>query len=564
MVTQVWIAQTDASSSRILTHAATDVTDFAWSPDGKSIVFSSTAGLIEARKAIEVEGLSGYHYDDRSVPDYGPTPLLSGRLPEQYDIIALSGGPARPATASERQALLPPIDYETTDRAVLKASGTNHHRAWTAPRDRNWTTTVDLWASDGAKPAIRCDADACRGTPSHGLLGLWWSADGHKVYFMRQEGWDLEETTLYAWAPGSEPERIVKTTDVVMGCQMVPAGLACVRESSTQPRQLVIINPENARSSPVFDPNPEFADVRLGTVQRLRFKNDAGMEAFGDLVLPPDYKPGVRLPLVIVQYRSKGFLRGGTGDEYPIQLFAARGFAVLSFQKPLAVFEVHPNPAWKTWQEAEVANQKNWSERRSKLSAILNGLKQAISLGVVDPARVGISGLSDGSTTVRFGMINAPGIFAAAAVSGCCFDGRSMMIYGGPAVAKERANMGFPPVGEDMSAWKAHSLPYNAARIETPLLIQSVDHDYLYALETVAMLRQEKKPVDLFVFPDEYHVKWQPAHRLAAYDRGLDWFDFWLRNREDPDPEKRAQYSRWEAMRAEWKGGVASSPAPAH
>ena len=41
--------------------------------------------------------------------------------------------------------------------------------------------------------------------------------------------------------------------------------------------------------------------------------------------------------MVVVQYDTRGFLRGGTGDEYPIQAFANRGYAVLSFRRPQAV-----------------------------------------------------------------------------------------------------------------------------------------------------------------------------------------------------------------------------------
>src|SRR3546814_10253618 len=61
------------------------------------------------------------------------------------------------------------------------------------------------------------------------------------------------------------------------------------------------------------DPNPEFASLRLGTVERLTWRNNLGLPAWGDLVLPPDRTPGEKLPLIIVQYHSDGFLRGGTG-----------------------------------------------------------------------------------------------------------------------------------------------------------------------------------------------------------------------------------------------------------
>ena len=68
-------------------------------------------------------------------------------------------------------------------------------------------------------------------------------------------------------------------------------------------------------------------------------------------------------------------------------------------------------------------------------------------------------------------------------------------------------------------------------------------------LEPLVMLQTHGKPVEAYVFPDEYHVPWQPAHRLAMYRRNLDWFRFWLQDFEDPSPDKADQYARWRAMR---------------
>ncbi|MEV4311860.1 hypothetical protein [Actinocrispum sp. NPDC049592] len=31
--------------------------------------------------------------------------------------------------------------------------------------------------------------------------------------------------------------------------------------------------------------------------------------------------------------------------------------------------------------------------------------------------------------------------------------------------------------------------------------------------------------------------------------QNLDWFDYWLTGRRDPDPAKKAQYARWDGMR---------------
>jgi hypothetical protein len=56
---------------------------------------------------------------------------------------------------------------------------------------------------------------------------------------------------------------------------------------------------------------------------------------------------------------------------------------------------------------------------------------------------------------------------------------------------------------------------------------------------------------DLFVFPNEPHQKFQPRHKLAVYERNLDWFRFWLEDYEDPTPSKKAQYARWRHMKAD-------------
>ena len=39
----------------------------------------------------------------------------------------------------------------------------------------------------------------------------------------------------------------------------------------------------------------------------------------------------------------------------------------------------------------------------------------------------------------------------------------------------------------------------------------------------------------------ERHEKNQPKHRYSIYQRNVDWFNFWLREKEDPDPAKADQ-----------------------
>ena len=303
----------------------------------------------------------------------------------------------------------------------------------------------------------------------------------------------------------------------------------------------------------LFDPNPEFGALRLGQVRRLRWRNALGFECYGDLVLPPDHKPGQRHPLIVVQYITRGFLRGGTGDEYPIQLFAAHGYAVLSVQEPPSFYESLPAGRWRDFRDAEIENMKGWRDRRSIFSALVEGIRTVERLAVVDPNKIGLTGLSDGATTAQFALVNSK-LFAAAAISSCCVDAQPMMIYGGQRLAHDRRFKGYADatrVGE--AFWRPISLALNAEAIDTPLLMQLPDEEFLGAIDSVTALQNAGKPVSLYVFPEENHTKLQPAHRLAVYTRNLDWFDFWLRGKVDPDPLKRDQYARWRKLRDTWR-----------
>ena len=100
-----------------------------------------------------------------------------------------------------------------------------------------------------------------------------------------------------------------------------------------------------------------------------------------------------------------------------------------------------------------------------------------------------------------------------------------------------------------MEQWREMSVALNASRVEAPLLIQASDREYLAETQTYSALREAGKAVELFVFPDEYHAKWQPAHKWAVYKRNVQWFEFWLQDIEEPDPVEPGQYDRWRQMR---------------
>uniref|UniRef100_UPI0035CA2194 Atxe2 family lasso peptide isopeptidase n=1 Tax=uncultured Sphingomonas sp. TaxID=158754 RepID=UPI0035CA2194 len=526
----------DGTHSDVVTHSRTDVDALAWRRDGDALVYSTAAGRSEADLAIEREGRGGWNYDARILPYLSARPRVSGSIPTQRYVIDVATGRIQAATPDDAVLLPTP-----GPPAAMSKTG---RRAWTSRSAATPFGALRLFATDAAGHAVECRAAPCDG----GFTGLWWDAGGRDLVFLRFEGWHGDEMALYRWRPGAgAPRRILTGHSVLDGCIPAAQRLLCLRENSTTPRQLVSINPATGAFAVLFDPNPEFGAITLGKVERLHWRNANGLEGWGDLVLPPAYRSGETLPMVVVQYRSQGFLRGGTGDEYPIHALAAHGFAVLSVERVADYADSLPNV--RTVDEANAADLKGWAEMKNQVSSIIAGIAQVRARGIVDPSRIGISGLSAGAMSAKFALLNTD-LFAAASISGNSLEPRTIMTYTGTAFADTWRSYGFPPAsGSDPDLWRPFSLAQNAATMNVPILFQVADDEYLLALEAYAALREHKQPVDLFVFPGEHHEKWQPAHRLAIYQRNVDWFDFWLLDHRDPSPAKAAQYQRWDALR---------------
>jgi dipeptidyl aminopeptidase/acylaminoacyl peptidase len=365
------------------------------------------------------------------------------------------------------------------------------------------------------------------------------------VRFFRFEGWANNQIAIYDWAPGEpKAQRLYATDAYLIDCQPRGDALLCLRETSLEPRHLVSLDPVSGKLVTLAQPNPEIVAANKGSVERILNRNEFGIPSFADLVYPVGYQGGKAYPLIVVQYTSRGFLRGGVGEEYPIQAFANAGFAVLSVNRPQ---DIGWGPAAKDGIDVDRLNLKDFIQRRSVLSSIETMVIDLIARGIADPKRVGITGLSDGSSTVSFAAIHSK-LFSAGIVASCCWE-RSQNVLLGPMMEKPYGLIGWPNITQPApDFWSQVSLAQNATKLAFPLLMQLADTEYLPALESYTALKQSGTPVDLFVFPDEYHIKWQPSHRMAAYLRSIDWFGFWFKGERPADPRRRADVDRWKGL----------------
>src|SRR3546814_15177675 len=84
----------------------------------------------------------------------------------------------------------------------------------------------------------------------------------------------------------------------------------------------------------------------------------------------------------------------------------------------------------------------------------------------------------------------------------------------------------------------------NLDRIKAPILMQMPEKEYIHALDyTIPLIRDHR--ADLYVFPHEPHHKFQPRQNVAAYERNLAWFRFWLPGYEDADQTRCGTDCPW-------------------
>lgn len=541
---QVWRVDVQGGDAVQLTHAPVDVDDFRVTPDGRSIVYAARPALAEKRAAIEHESLSGWRYDERAFPLRGARPQTPA-ADRQYVVVDLERGVSQSASESQAALVAPLAGVVATKIAYTPGPGGSE--AWAeAEKLAAFPPNYRLVIRRG-KQSLTCQFSACQLDMS---ASLWWSEDGKVLRFSRREGWAKSLTAIYEWLPGHRaPRRVLLTSDELFGCKPVAADLVCLRERSREPRHFVRYSFDRKEELKLYDPNPDFAFYDLGRIERLNWRNKMDVPFYGDLVYPLDYEVGRRSPLIVVQYRTRGFLRGGIGDEFPIQSFAARGYFVLVADNLNHLGVIGPQKSAEAWT---TSFNENFNGRRNILSAVETAVRSLIGKGLVDPARIGITGLSDGSTTVQFAAINSS-LFSAASVGDCCWE-PSQDVTLGPAITQGYHEGGWPRfVDKRPDFWSNISWAEQPRRVRMPVLIQAADNEYLSALASVTALKQVGVPVDLYVFPHENHVKSEPAHRVAVYRRNLAWFDFWLKDIVPEDVTSREEATRWLAMRTAWR-----------
>jgi dipeptidyl aminopeptidase/acylaminoacyl peptidase len=547
---QVWRWSVDGSTPVQLTNVPGDVLSFHWTPDGHRIV----ATFEKPRNTVQIQRLSedGILYDGGFDATHG-RPVISEVLDSKpkeletwiLDITTGEEGQQIKADADSVGPWVSDIGEEYYDRTT---SFVGHHLldAKVSPDGRRVAyRTID--DSPGIKVFYRLFSKPVRGgTPVDVAPGIyfigdyWWAADSRKIYYTQNVGDGRPEKLMVVAAEGGTPKQAFSSSDSLYSCAPDKSFqyMACAGENKATPSQIVLVDIAAGKVRTLVDLNPEFANLELGSITAMDGVNKYGDRWWAHLVKPLNFELGKKYPLIVTTYRTHEFLRGASGDENPIHVYAAHGFAVLSFDMGRRDYDNKPGDfgRYLSWFESEEAS-------------IAMAIQKASEMGVADTTRIGLTGYSRGTEIVAYTITHTK-LFRA--VSGAAGDEGPYFYY----MARRRVQDDFSnegvggwPEGKSNANWRQVAPELNADRIDVPVLNNVPDSEFLADLALYTSLRELGKPMELFIYPNELHHVNQPKHRYQIYERNLDWFRFWLKSEESSDSAKSEQYERWRQLR---------------
>jgi dipeptidyl aminopeptidase/acylaminoacyl peptidase len=386
------------------------------------------------------------------------------------------------------------------------------------------TFTVELGVADSKIATISRDVTAIAG---------WWEDDTHRLAF---ETPDAKSTSRIYFLKVKGGWKKDANLNVDIGRAEV-----ILEEEMNSPPKIYIRDPSTGHNELLLDLNPQFAQLRFTKVEEVKWKRSDGADAVGGLYYPLGYVSGRRYPLVIQMHGwnpHRFWIDGPSTTAFAAQPLASKDIMVLQAD------------------DAPLDLEDQDHEIRAELAIIEGAIRHLDELGLIDRSRIGLVGWSRSSFFVKYALTRSKYRFAAASVSEGEDGGYLQYITNNNWFVDDDSLYGGPPFGKTLDKWVGISPSFNIANVDTPLRITVLNSRLLLLdWEWFEALRRLGKPVEMVMMRDGTHILQQPWQRVVSQQGTVDWFAFWLKGEEDPDPSKAEQYERWRRIR-EQNGSV--------
>lgn len=361
---------------------------------------------------------------------------------------------------------------------------------------------------------------------------VWNHADG-KIYFRAEEGF---YSPVYCFDPAKGTfTKLATDIEYSRGFSIgeyESRWLATTGTSYHYAGRATLLDLKNGKSRIVADPYaPEMASIELGKEESWKFTAADGSVIDGMMVLPPDFDPTRKYPLIVYYYGGTSPSSKGMTNPYTPHLFASRDYVV---------YVLNPSGTTGYGQEFSTRHVNAWGDWTA--DEIIEGVKKFCKEHpYVDSHKIGCLGASYGGFMTQY-LLTKTDIFAAAVshagisnVTSYWGEGYWGYSYNSVAAAKS-----YPWSNPDL--FTRHGSLFNADKIHTPLLLLHGNKDTNVpvgeSIQIFNALQILGREVELIEVDGENHFIADYEKRKLWHATIMAWFARWLK--DDP--------SWWDSM----------------
>jgi dipeptidyl aminopeptidase/acylaminoacyl peptidase len=559
---QIWLISAEGGEAWQLTKAATDVGDFEWSKDSRSISFAAHAAETKTSKDRK-EKYSDYDvyekdYEQNQIWMVDVAAALKDSIPVAAKQLAAdlslnvtgfawSPDSTRIAFSAARNPLL--ADDGTEDIYLLDLAKNNAVKKIIALPGPD---SAPMFSPDGKQLAFATalaqpyfyyanahiavvELDAVLAKPAtavgdvRDLTGKFdedarpidWGPDG--IYFSAQQ---RTNSHVFRLDPQSGGIRRVTKPDVFFAGDTSFTKdfktMAFDAIDGTHLNEVFVSSVAEFLPRKLTDMTAQVKDWSLGTTEVVTWKSKDGAEIEGVLHKPADYDPAKKYPLLVMIHGgptgiSRPVLSAG-GYAYPVPVFLAKGALIL---EPNYRGSAGYGGAFRALNVRNLGVGDAWD--------VMSGVDSLIAWGIVDPKRMGSMGWSEGGYISAFLTTNTDR-FKAISVGAGISDWITYYVNTDVTPFTRQYLRATP--WDDPEIYAKTSPITTIKQAKTPTLIQQGSNDKRVPVpdsyELYRGLQDEGVESRLIFYTGFGHGVNKPKSRRALLQSNLDWFDHYI------------------------------------
>ena len=346
---------------------------------------------------------------------------------------------------------------------------------------------------------------------------LAWSPDSKTIYFLA-ENETLQPIYAMEARAGATPKKVLDGFNVAYAFSGDGRSLLAERTSLTMPAEMFTSAADGSGLKQLTHANDAMlATLDLPAPEKFWFEGAEGTKVHAMLLKPPQFQPGKKYPvLVLLHGGPETMWSDAWGYRWNAQVFSSPGYVTLMINR-------RGSTGFGQKFTDEINN--DWGGRA--YTDVMKGIDAAIAkYPYLDKTRMAAAGGSYGGYLADWIATHTDRFKAIISHAGV-YDKFSM--YATEELWFEEHEMqGMPwTAAENYKKWSPSTYAAELGKYKTPTLVVCGEKDYrvpyTQSLEFFNALQRQGVPSKLMVFPDEGHWVLKPQNAQIWYKTFLDW-----------------------------------------